>query len=433
ALPGDTPATRPSAPAVGPAALAARVLPVLAATLLIALSVLAFSRFALAGRFQSTRAQPTAQSLASVLDVTRRQVTTMQGSLPFTPLIPTYLPPGVAQPRVVVGSESSNAALRYLDLSWTLAYPLTTLHIRESALPLGQRGDYLPAAQSDPLLMWSEGAYQWLPGLVQGAPARCAVGEARSGVSIAVDVGAQGGSGACDTSAASDITAINVLRLTSLSLDAPYQPLTVLPPDTAGTVLHFIALKSPAGGGDSWEAYVDPARKLTRVTVSDAAQHTLYTDEINGNTLTRLDPTTRTYATICVCKVDGELSQLPTSVVTFFNNVNTYIGTGELWNRGLTQTSVGRLFDLALVGAPYQTQIFVDPATKRIIGAEVKYQSQAHPAGQQATSKLSPASGCPSFTSIQYQAVATAQQASALNFVIPTDYRAGSLAKTITC
>lgn len=413
--------------------VAARVVPVLAAALLIAFSVFALSRFPLADRLRGSRPIATPLPVVSVLAETQRRASAQRSALGFTPVVPTYLPPGAAVRSVSVGAEPADPALHYLDMTWTLAFPLTALHVRESLLPLDKRGDFIAGGYSDPALTWSLGSYQWTPGLVQGAAARCAVGETRPGLSISVDVASQGNGGACDTT---NFAEVNVLRLASLSLDAPYAPLTVHAPDSAHTVLHFRAYKT-VPSGYSWDVYVDPTHQRTSITVSDPSGAKLYTDLIaHDGSLTRIDLKAKRYQTLCGCQADHEPAQLAAGVVTFFATANTLLGSGELWNMGLTDVpkemaGIARAYKLVLVGAPFPTAIYVDASTRQILGAQVDYQSVAHPGGAVASSRLTPAGVCPSYGVIQYQ-VPSAVPAS--TFTSPAGYTQGAVTVTpVTC
>lgn len=436
---GDSPAVvRPIARSgrVRSPSVAARAIPALAAALLIALSVFAFSRFPLADRLRGNRSVATPQSAVSVLAETQRQVSAKRAALGFTPLVPTYLPPNTTLQHVTVVNEPSDGAQRYLDMSWALAFPLTTLHIRESALPLDKRGDFTPGARNDPgmaELAWNLGPYQWVQGLVAGAPGRCAVGESRPGLSISADVSAPGDGAACDTS---NYREINVLRLASLSLDAPYSPLTVLGPDNADTVLHFVAYKT-VPNGESWDVYTDPAHQRTSITAQRPDGTALYTDLIVADgSVTRIDPRSERYQTLPASAAAGEPAQLATSVVTFFATANTLLGSGELWNMGLTNVptdlaSTGRAYKLVQVDAPYPTTLYVDLTTKLILGARVEYQSLEHPGGAHASSKLTPANACPSYATIQYVAPSAVP---ADIFTLPPGFTQGSVAVTpLTC
>lgn len=417
-----------------PPTVAARMIPVLAAALLIAFSVFALSRFPLVDRLRGSRPVATPQPVMSVLAETQRQASAERATLGFSPVVPTYLPPGAALQHVSVGAEPADPALHYLDMTWTLTFPLTTLHVRESPLPLDKRGDFISGGYSDPALTWSLGPFRWIPGLVQGAAARCAVGETRPSLSISVDVASQGNSSACDTT---NFAEINVLRLASLALDAPYAPLTVRAPDGARAVLHFRAYKT-VPSGYSWDVYVDPVHQRTSITVSDPGGAKLYTDLIANGSVTRINLEAKRYQTLCGCQADNEPQQLAASVVTFFATANTLLGSGALWNMGLTDVSgemvgVARAYKLVLVSAPYPTTLYVDLSTKQILGAQVDYQSAAHPGGAGASSRLTPSVACPSYSQIQYQ-LPSAVPASTFTFTPTAGYTQGAVNVTpVTC
>jgi anti-sigma factor RsiW len=420
-----------------PASAMSRVIPTLAAALLIVFSIAAFSRGPLLNGSRGGRTVATPQPVTSVLAETQRQVSAQQAALGFTPVVPTYLPPGAALQHVTVGAEPTDAAAHFLDMSWALGFPLAALHIRESGLPLDKRGDFAPGGYADATLTWSLGRYQWLPGLIRGAPAHCAVGEGRSDISIAVDVTAQEPGSTCDTT---NFAAVNVLRLASLSLDAPYLPLTVRTPASTGNVLHYRAYKT-VPSGYSWDVYINPARQRTRITALDPHGTPLYTDLIAGDgSLTRLDPRAKVYQVFDsrAHAASGEPVQLSAGVVTFFATANTLLGSGELWNTGLTAVSsaligVTRAYKLLLVGAPYPTTVYVDPTTKAIVGATVEYQSSLHPGGGDASSKLTPSGVCPSYSEVQYQVASTIPPGT-FDFTAPTDYAPGTVrVAPVTC
>jgi len=386
-----------------PQTVAFRALPALAAALLIALSVVAFSHFPLATRFGARSPSPAPQSLANVLLATQRAVDAHRGALAFAPAVPTYLPAGAALRGVTVGSEPAAATRRYLDITWNIVLPASTLHLRESPLPLAARGDFLPLGAGDPLLTWSLGTHQWSAGIAQTPDRRCAIGEDRQDYSLVVDVGMQSPDRPCDDP--DNAKAINVLRLASLSLDAPYLPLSVLPPDPAASVLHVRAMRVP-GGGPTWEVYADPAHHRTSITARDARGRVVYVDHINDNgDVTRLDPAARTIATLAGgVGALGEPVALPVDVMAFLNNANAFLGAGELWNLGPDPADPAHRARLALVGAPYPTTLLVDTSSRRVIGALVDYGAAGRPGGPDASSRLTPADGCPAFAAIDFLA-----------------------------
>ncbi|WIG58450.1 MAG: hypothetical protein OJF49_001196 [Ktedonobacterales bacterium] len=381
---------------------AARVLPVLAAVLLITLAILAFNRLPAAGIFPNANQSTTPRTAANVLAQTSQEVAAKATHLPFTPLLPRYLPAGAQLQNVYI--DTSGVGAPFLQVSWILPYPLTVLHLRESSLMLLQRGDYLPDGPSRPDRTWSLGQYQWTSGasrIATGNAQHWAVGEDRSGaLSITLDVGAQPDAAASDVSSAQD-KATNVLRLTSLSIDAPYQPLTVQPPDTTQNVLHFVAREQTAQGLMTWEVYSDPTQHVQRVTAARNGA-TVYTDVVTASAALRLDPAARTYQSLPSAAVAGEPLALRDDAATFLLSVNSYLANGELWNMGLGKQGGARVYQLVLVGAPYPTEVYVDAGSRRVVGAEVNYSADFAPGTPSASSHLTPLSACPSYTLIQY-------------------------------
>lgn len=410
-----------------PRSAALGALPALAAALLIMLSVVAFSRFSSINRFGSRSLVPTPQSLAGVLQTTQRAVEGKRGGLGFSPAVPTYLPAGAAFAGVRIGAEPTDASRRYLEITWSIVLPAGTLHLRESPLPLAARSDFSPVP-GDPLLTWSLGALQWSPGTLQTQELRCAVGEDRGSFSMVMDVAKQIPNLPCDD--AENAKAINVLRLASLSLDAPYTPFSARPPDLAGGVLHFRASAAP-DSGVSWEVWADLAHHRTSVTVRDEHGQTVYVDHISGSGVTRLDPAAHTYATLAGAASLGEPTTLPGDLIAFFNNVNAFLSAGELWALAPDPADSAHRERLVLVGAPYPTTLYVDPTSRQIVGAAVEYGASSRPGGAGASSRLTPAGGCPAFATIEFRAAGSAP-ASVLDFST-AGYALGQVPQTIGC
>lgn len=424
------PVARPIGPPRHSRSVALRALPMLAAALLITFSVVAFSRFSASNRFGSHTAISTPQSLASVVETTQRAVDAKRGALSFSPTLPTYLPAGAAFASASIGAEPADASRRYLDITWTIVLPASTLHLRESPLPLTARSDFLSAGPANPALTWSVGQYQWSSGDLPSQNQRCAVGEDRGDYSVVLDVGMQSPGLPCDSS--DNAKAINVLRLASLSLGVQYQPFSALPPDLTTSVLHFRASAAP-GAGASWEVYADPAHHRISVTVRDEHGQVVYVDHISGSGVTRLDPAARTYATLAGGAGSlGEPTALPGDVIAFFNSVNAFLSAGELWKLGPDAADPAHRVRLALVGAPYPTTLYVDPVSRRVVGAVVDYGASTRPGGPNATSRLTQATRCPpAFATIDFLASGKAP-ASVFDFST-SGYAPGRVPQTIGC
>jgi anti-sigma factor RsiW len=400
----------------------------LAAVLLISLSFLAFTRLPQHNQPAAHIRGQRPMSVAAVLAETRARVSAVRGQVPFMPVLPTYLPPGAQLQDVSVATTTPTLATRYLNVTWNLPEPLTLLHLRESAERLSARADYT-VGQSTPALAWSLGTYQWAQGHVPYALTNWAVGEDRGTLSITLDVGVQHAKNLTNAADPNNNRAISVLRLTSLALDAPYQPLTVQPLDAPHSVLHYEAQAMTAAGAATWQVYYDPAGQREQLTVRLANGRTAYTDVIVGGSVLRLDLIAKTYSHRPASA--GDFMPLRSDVTTFFNNANSLLADGELWNLGLTQHSGRHVYKLALVGAPYPTYVYVDSGTLRVIGAEVAYKTPLN-RGAQAISRLSPTNACPSYSTIEFEAPGSVPS-SIFSTQVPKDYVAGQVPLTLTC
>ncbi len=407
----------------------AGLLPLLAASLVIALATFAFLRHPFAPQLAGQSSSPPASSVADVLRQTRTEMLAHGAQLAFTPVTPSFLPPGARFASAAVSPASAAVGQRYLDVVWSLNAPLTTLHVRQSPLALAARTDYTTGTPNA-ALAWQAGASPWRAGQYLPQPDRMAVGQDRKTFSISLDVGIQPVAGGARAEQARQ-AAVAVLRLVSLSLDAPYLFVQVTAPETSTSILHYIAHGASTAGPATWEAYVDAAHSRERLSVTGARGRPLYTDIIAGDTALRLSPADDTYRQMTT-EAAGGLAALPTDVVTFFDGANSLLADGELWNLGLQKLGTRQVYALALVGAPHPTTVYVDAKTQRIVAARVDEAASARPGGASASSRLSPAGGCPSYSLIEYLDPA---QAPAGIFDTPrlASYRPGAAIATVSC
>jgi hypothetical protein len=224
---------------------------------------------------------------------------------------------------------------------------------------------------------------------------------------------------------------VAVLRLVSLSLDAPYLFVQVTAPETSQSILHYTYHGASNVGPATWDAYVDAAHSRERLSVIGAHGQPLYTDIIAGDTALRLSPADKTYQQMTT-EAAGGLAALPSDVVAFFDGANGLLADGELWNLGPQKLGARQVYALALVGAPHPTTVYADAKTQRIVAAQVDEASSAQPGGASASSRLSPAGGCPSYTIIEYLDPA---QAPAGIFDTPAlaSYHQGSAIAPVSC
>lgn len=407
----------------------ATLLPVLAASLVIALATFAFLRHPFAQQTTGLSSSPTAPPVADVLRQTRTEALALSAQLAFTPVTPTFLPPGARFASAAVGPGSAAVGQRHLDVVWSLNAPLTTLHVRQSPLALAARTDYAAGAPNA-ALSWQAGAYPWRAGQYLPQPERMAVGQDRNTFSISLDVGIQPVAGGVRAEQARQ-AAEAVLRLVSLSLDAPYLFVQVTAPETGTSILHYIAHGASTAGPATWDAYVDSAHSRERLSVTGARGQPLYTDIIVGDTALRLSPADATYRRMTT-EAAGGLAGLPSDVVAFFDGANGLLADGALWNLGIQKLGARQVYALALVGAPHPTTVYADAKTQRIIAASVDVASSARPGGPSASSRLSPTSGCPSYTLIEYLDPSQAP-AGIFDTTIQASYHPGSAIAPVSC
>lgn len=419
-----------------PAAVAARrrrsawvtaALPALAAVVILSMTVAVFHRLP-SGRTVKTTGKPvpTAVPLGTAIEQTQWAVSKYSAQLAFRPALPTYLPPYAQAPTVAVGPENAGIASHVLDVVWKWSCAtcqVSEVHLRETAVPLASRNDWgLPPPE--PGLSWQlPGANPWRPGTLQDTAelGRWAVGQDRTGYSITLDVAGT----SADPGGPSDVER-NALRLISLSMDLPYEALTVTPPNFATTEVQFMARS--LASGVSWSGVVAPGG-LEKVAATGPGGQ--YTDVSNGTTTLRTDTASGTYATMPA----GTAQDLTFSTETqqFFLDANTSLSYGELWPLPGTTTfggvSARRLF---LVGAPYATYVYVATPTPRLLGASVDYSLPMRPGGAGASSQLTPASGCPSYAQVLFQPW-SAGRSGEFSVTTPKGYVAGSTPRSVTC
>lgn len=403
-------------------------LPTLAALLILSMTLVVFHRLpSHASTTSSARTLATPVALGTAIEQTHRAVEQYAAQLPFTPALPTYLPPNAQPPAVTVGPANVGFGSRVLDVVWKWSCATCTVsevHLREAPLPLEARNDWA-IAPAEPGLSWQiPGANAWRPGTLQDRVdlGRWAVGQDRTNYSITLDVASTAPTA---TDQPSDVET-NALRLISLSMDVPYAALTVTPPNFASTAVRFTARSFEKRV--TWDALVAP-NGLEKVTVIGGSSQ--YSDVSNGTTVLRLDTAAHVYATLPVAAAADPTFSAETQ--QFFLDANTALSYGQLWP--LTGTV---MFDgvpaepLFLVGAPHPTYIYVQTSTLRVLGASVDYGSPVQPGGPDATSKLTPSSGCPAYVQISFQPW-NGVTGSDFSMTPPPDYSPGDVPRSLTC
>ena len=420
----------------------AAAIPLVAALLLIALTATLFNRFPSLPR-QGAATHPT-PSAASPLQQTQAAVNAVASQLAFTPLVPTYLPSGAESPTVRVGpAEQVQANSRYLDITWTFrSGPAQSLHLRELPTGLGfygyatASGVRASSANAAAPLAWSLPNLPSWTGLTPTSCASCpAVGQTRPGVQLALDAQPRGPANAAAVAA--------WLRMVSLSLDAPYHPLSMtLAAPSASLALRYQAAVSD-GQGHAWNWDVTiigsvGSQQYARVK----GQGVDITEIINDGKGARLDNATQTYESLTP---PLQLATPPAIVTYPLFAAGEFISDGELWNLGAHQvklpySGLRNVYDLYRVNAALPEHIYADATTGQVIALVVSGQSNGQPTprpgGVNGSQTYVSTTACQPYT-VTYTAIEYVPQASLpptlLDTQRPLGWSQGTVAPAFTC
>lgn len=406
-------------------------LPTVAAILLVALTA-----FAIRGLGTRTPQSVTTTHISSPaitgdpLEQTRSavQAATVGQSLKFTPILPTYVPgaPTFQSVSARVIADPSGSGVLYLDVTWTLSGSVTQVHLREGPKDSPWLG-YTPA--TSPGLTWQVNPqYQWTPLSVNDGSGRLAIGEQRATEWLAMDVTlTPGDQGATATPGGSQDTpgpGIVPLRLMSLSMDAPFQPLPVPRIIGAPSTPMFHYVGTLAGSSGTIEAYSYGSKSYVEVRTADG---THYIDISDGQQGIRLDPNHHTYQQLP--PADLTPATLDQKGVSVFQSADTQARGGVLWYVGETQYGGAAAYDFLVVDEPYLTHAYVDAHSQQIVAVTVELNSSLHPGGTSAASRFSD-SGCALYTQVESLPTSTNVDFSTAP---PNGYVRGSVPPRVAC
>lgn len=416
-------------------------LPTLAALLIITMALVAFHRLPLSDRL-SSKGQHQNISHLSTLEQTRQQVTTQQKELSFTPMLPTYLPPGTQLQSVAVGPAHVGITSHFLDVYWAVPHGIGTIHLRESPIRLSIRKD-ISVGSVDPTLSWQIGAQPWRPVALQSAHNHWAVGQDRDTFSISLDVDQRGSNGAITSTIG--FQKVNALRLISLSLETPYAPITVATSDQSGYILHYQSQAATAQGNITWDGWMDATHNRLKITAKRDGQ-LLYTDVLvaghGASPILHIDAMRHTYTHLSLdsagyaylASQGGSISQsLPPDVSHFFYEASTFISDGEWWNLGSASFANVSAYKLAIDNAPHSTYVYIDQKTSAIVGMQMDTASTMQPGGPLAKSVFVSKSICQSpvtYTLVEYLKSAPAEHFAAS---APPNYQESAAVPTAVC
>ncbi|HZC05880.1 MAG TPA: zf-HC2 domain-containing protein [Ktedonobacterales bacterium] len=409
----------------------AAAIPAAAALLIVALAATLFNRFPSFPR-QGAITHPT-PNVESPLRQTRSAVAALAGQLAFTPISPTYLPSGASAPRATTGpAEQTQANSRYLDVMWTFSGgPVTTLRLREMPHGLGFDGYTAGSSNAAAPLTWSlPNATGWQP-LTSTTCARClAVGETRPTLQIALD--------AQPRAAASADAVAAWLRLVSLSLDAPYQPIHVslAAPDSSLALRYLATVTDAQGHVWTWDVSTFGASGIQQSARARGVGSDV-TEIVNGGSVARLDNATHTYESLAP---PAPSAQPPRIVTQPLNAAEEYVAAGEFWNLGVKSVTLpdGRTlnaYDLFWVNAAQPEHLYADASSGQMI-ALVVTPSDSHPGGPNGVRTFISTTACQpyivTYTFVEY-VPQTTQMASLFSTQEPPGWRQGAVAPAFTC
>jgi anti-sigma factor RsiW len=378
--------------------LLAGALPTVAALLLISLAVIAFSRVRTQPMGQVTGTQPSSfTSTESVLQQTQREVSALEPALGFRPPLPSYLPSGArlgsVLPSTVTGAGGSRT---YVDITWTFRDgAVCQLHLRETPESLGWVG-YAPT-QAASITPWQlPGKPEWQPLNLLTNAQQPAMGQDRSAFRIAADVAP------CDPTDTSD-TDIAALRLVSLSIDAPYWPLSLNSAQLGNRVLHFVQVVTTATGALLFrrDVYSAPDASQQRIETSGPAGQPLTSTFIHGTQATQIDYADSRLFVGAASDVGGAVPLPNSRAMLAFTQPNTLASQAELWNLGVTTFHQARVYAFALVTSPVPATVYVDAATQQPVAASVASSTALQPASADQNSWF-PALPCGTYMLIEY-------------------------------
>jgi hypothetical protein len=405
--------------------LVTRLLPLVAALLLITIGLLTF------GRFSSMFGHPVASMSTPVVgqayEATQEKVAHLKTQLGFTPVVPQYFPQSAA---LLDANVNTSNLVPYLDMTWGFANPGYQVHMREA---LGSAVPGYTLAPADPDLSWQLIGHQpWRPLLNVGAKHTTAVGQTSSDVSIAMEVNVSRSDQTYES-------AMAVLRQLTLSTDLPYRSVPVTSITTAQLqqlVLHYTLIGRDASNHILWHAdgYLDQASKKQRIDVTSAAGVPLYTDIISQNSVLRLDHTRGTFqpASLTAFGLTSWTRGLDKKALDLFQYANSYVGNVKLWNVGTTRYLGQAVYDMQLIDAPSPTHVYVSTSSQQVVAIAIEAQSSMQPGGSYATNPFRSPLACASYILLTYVAPSKVP-GTGFSDQPPSGYAKGSVQQTVGC
>jgi len=363
-------------------------LPAVAALLLIALALTLFSGL---GFGHNTSVVDVTATPATQVGAGLRQAEIAlqrQGAnISFTPVMPTYLPSS-AQLNKLTADKATDTLL----IVWTVpvASGVRELTLREA--PMGQGFAAIgcqgaAAAFAGEWLQWGlPGANIWTALTCGGVSNAPTVGQqhlAADAQQPAVDIALS----ATPRTSAAVATAVNELRIASLSMDSDYQAqatferaLAAHHQPTNNVYLHYTALASAVNGqqwsitGETNTPFIQAnGHRLERITVVSGGASATYV--VNGSSAIRFfGKDTSTFEGLAYPAsnpfVVGPNGEPWANTTRYFGSLVSLMTSGEVWKTKSVTLNNRAMIELVMVDTPMATTIYVDANTYAVTRVE---------------------------------------------------------------
>ena len=383
-------------------------IPAIAALLLISVTLVTFRW--LPGKSEIFPAQqPTATPAPGnvTLADTRRTVNAIAPQLSFKPILPTYLPDGATLSNVLIGPHDADIDEHVLDIYWSMSGSVQMIHLHEAPTRIGLP-EYTNIASSTQVA-WQIGGAPWRPAQAVATPKNMAIQQQRAGVDLALDISAQ-------ANGAQAAIGQTMLRLISLSMDAPYKVMpaapdnrsaSIVPVQTQDMVAHYTAVALTPNGDTAWRedtwiapcaSTADPCQERTTYGLgADGPMN--YTDIASGQRLLHLDQSTQTFNWLPLIPSDPGSGLNDTALPKLFYLGNTYLSAGIFWYLGESSYSDARVYDLLWTNAPTRTHVYVSKTTHQVVAMVVERDAKIMKGGPIAGAG---AQSCVRYTMVSY-------------------------------
>jgi anti-sigma factor ChrR (cupin superfamily) len=382
-------------------------IPAIAALLLISVTLVTFRW--LPGKEIFPAQQPTATPAPGnvTLADTRRTVNAIAPQLSFKPILPTYLPDGATLSNVLIGPHDADIDEHVLDIYWSMSGSAQMIHLHEAPTRIGLP-EYTDIASSTEV-SWQIGGAPWRSVRVIAAPKNMAIQQRRAGVDLALDVTAQ-------TSGSQAAVGQAMLRLISLSMDAPYKVMPAAPGNRSASIVpvqpqdmvaHYTAVALTPNGDTAWRedtwiapcaSTADPCQVRTQYGLG-ADGPLPYMDIASGQRLLHLDQSTQTFSWLPLIPSDPGVGLNDTALPKLFYLGNTYLNAGILWYLGEATDSGEQVYDLLWTNAPTRTHVYVSKTTHQVVAMKVDGHANIEKGGPIAGTG---AESCVRYTMISY-------------------------------